>query len=142
MNERYGSRATLVGIALIALAFIVGIVAGVAGDRVLNRGLTVRTRIVQDMSGVLDKLGLTPTQRAQAQAILDRSAPRSREAMLDVATRLRAISDSVDAELRLILTPEQRLKLDSLRKPATLVLRRKRPGGAMSVDTVSPPPKR
>lgn len=142
MNTRYRTRSTLIGIALIALAFAAGAAAGAAVDRYLNRGMMIRTRIVGDMSGILDQLGLTAAQRTQAQAILDRSAPRSREVMLEVGARLRSISDSVDAELRSILTPAQRLKLDSLRRPAKLVLRRKDPSGATSVDTVHPLPKR
>lgn len=142
MNTRYSTRSAWIGIALIALAFVAGAAAGAAVDRYLHRGMTVRTRIVHDMSGVVDQLGLTAAQRAQAQAILDRSAPRSHEVMLEVGARLRSISDSVDAELRSILTPDQRLKLDSLRRPPTLMLRRKDPGGATSVDTVYPLPKR
>lgn len=143
MNTPYRSRSTLVGIALLATTFIAGAAAGVAGDRLFGRGLTVRTRIVQDdMSGVLDRLQLTAAQRAQAQSILDRSAPRSRDAMLEIASRLRSISDSVDTELRSILTPAQRLKLDSLRKPPTLILRRRDPGGTTSVDTISSATKR
>jgi Spy/CpxP family protein refolding chaperone len=142
MNTGYRSRSALIGIALFALAFVAGAAAGVAGDRFFHRGMTVRTRFVQDMSGVLDQLGLTHAQRTQARAILDRSGPRSREVMLEVGARLRGISDSVDAELRSILTPEQRSKLDSLRRPATFVLRRKDPSGATSVDTVYPVPTR
>jgi Spy/CpxP family protein refolding chaperone len=142
MTTPYRSRSTLIGIALLVAAFIAGAATGVAGDRVFGRGPIVRTRIVHDMSSVLDRLELTAAQRAQAQSILDRSTPRNREAMLEVATRLRGISDSVDAELRSILTPAQRLKLDSLRKPPTLILRRKDPSGATIVDTLSSATKR
>ena len=143
MNTPYRSRSTLIGVALLASTFIAGAGAGVAGDRLFGRGLTVRTRIVQDnMSGVLDRLELTADQRARAQSILDRSAPRSQEAMLEIASRLRSISDSVDTELRAILTPAQRLKLDSLRKPPTLILRRQDPSGTTTIDTISSATKR
>jgi hypothetical protein len=58
--------------------------------------------------------------------------------MLDVADRLRGLSDSVDAELRAILTPQQRARLDSLRGERKLMLKRKTigAGGATVVDTV------
>ncbi len=142
MNARFGSSSTLIGIALIALAFVAGVGSGIAGYRLFVREVTVKTRIVQDMSGILDELTLTNAQRKQAQAILDRGAPRSQSAMVELAARLRNISDSVDAELRSILTPEQRLKLDSLRRPPTFVLRRRDSSGASTVDTIFPRPKR
>jgi hypothetical protein len=55
-----------------------------------------------------------------------------------MADRLRAVADSVDAELRKILTPEQRTRLDSLRVHGPqFMLKRKRvtPTGT-AVDTV------
>jgi hypothetical protein len=58
--------------------------------------------------------------------------------MVDMADRLRAVADSVDAELRQILTPEQRTRLDSLRvNGPQFMLKRKRvtPTGT-TVDTV------
>ena len=45
--------------------------------------------------------------------------------MLEVADHLRVIADSVDRELRAILTPAQRLRLDSLRITPKLLLKRK-----------------
>lgn len=142
MNTRIGSNSTLIGIALIALAFVAGATSGFAADRLLIRGATMKTRIVPDMSGVLDELALTGEQRRQAQVILDRGAPRAQNAMVELAARLRNISDSVDVELRSILTLEQRLKLDSLRRPAVFVLKRKDSTGASRVDTVYPLRKR
>jgi len=90
------------------------------------------------MSGVLDKLALTPQQRVQADAIIQRSAPRTEEAMLEIAERLRTVSDSIDEELRSILTADQRARLDSLKRQPMLMLKRKRSGGATTVDTVFP----
>jgi len=97
----------------------------------------MRTVVSTDMSGVLEKLDLTDDQRARAQAILQRSAPMTQQTMLEIADRLRVISDSIDAELRAILTPTQRLRLDSLRSNRKLMLKRKvvTPSGT-KVDTV------
>ena len=61
--------------------------------------------------------------------------------MRDVAERLRAVSDSVNAELRAILATEQRARLDSLRHPAVFLIKRKTPGNATTVDTVFPAPR-
>jgi hypothetical protein len=138
MNPSNDSRSRL-AVLIIALTFATGIAVGVAGERLLIDRVTSRTAIVRDMSEVLDKLRLDPIQRAQAEAILNRSAPHSRQAMLEVAARLRNISDSVDAELRAVLTPKQRSILDSLRRPLTFVLKQKQPSGVTTVDTVQPP---
>jgi Spy/CpxP family protein refolding chaperone len=132
------SRSRVIAAALLALAFIAGTAAGVAADRLLTPKPIIRERITRDMSGVLDKLALTPQQRVQADAIIQRSAPRTETAMLEVAERLRTVSDSVDAELRAILTTEQRTRLDSLRRQPLFMLKRKTQGSATKVDTVFP----
>jgi Spy/CpxP family protein refolding chaperone len=138
MMPQKRSRSRAIGGALLVLAFITGAAAGVTADRLLAPGPLIRTRISADMSGVLDKLGLTSAQRAQADAIIQKSAPRSREAMLEVADRLRSVADSLDAELRAILTPEQRTRLDALKHQPMFMLKRKQPGGATTIDTVFP----
>jgi hypothetical protein len=134
-------RPKLIGGALLALAFVAGAAAGVTVDRLLAPTLTIRARVSQDMSPVLDKLALTPPQRSQADAIIQRSAPRTEEAMLEIGERLRSVSDSIDAELRAILTTAQRARLDSLKRQPILMLKRKRPGSATTVDTVFPVPR-
>ena len=118
---------------LVVLAFVTGASAGVAGDRLVAPRLPIRTTL-GDMSGTLDRLGLTTAQRRQADAIVARSAPRSREVLIELGERLRLVADSVDAELRSILTAEQRLRLDSLRTAPRLMLKRKLDG--QKVDTI------
>jgi hypothetical protein len=142
MTSRVRSDSAWIGIALIALAFAAGAGSGVATERLVAHRSAGNTRVVQDMSEVLDQLGLTGEQRRQAQAILDREAPRSQRAMLQLAAQLRAVSDSVDAELRVVLTPAQRVKLDSLRHPPTFILKHQDSTGMSTVDTVYPPPAR
>ena len=58
--------------------------------------------------------------------------------MVEMAERLRAISDSVDGELRGILDPTQRVRLDSLRRERPVMIKRKMvsPDGRTSVDSV------
>jgi Spy/CpxP family protein refolding chaperone len=123
-------------ISLLLIAFIAGLSAGVAGDRLLAPRVMIRANL-GDMSAVFDRLDLTPDQRRQAEAIVQRSAPRSEAIMIDVAERLRAVADSVDAELRVVLTAAQRARLDSLRGDSRIMLKRKlvTPGGT-KVDTV------
>jgi hypothetical protein len=129
------SRTALLG-ALVGIAFIAGIAAGVIGDRMVGRRPVIRARFTADMGPVLDQLRLTSAQRARAESIIARRTPRSEELMIELAERLRAVSDSVDAELRAILNPEQRARLDSLRRRERVMLKRKvvTPGGT-TVDT-------
>jgi hypothetical protein len=132
------SRVRAIVFSLIALGFLAGVGAGVAGDRlVAPRMLRVR---VDDMSAVLDRLQLTPDQRRLADSIVARSAPRSEAIMREVGERLRAVADTVDRELRALLTVEQRARLDSMRTGPHLVLKRKEAGsGETRVDTLLPP---
>jgi hypothetical protein len=130
------SRARAIVISLLTLAFIAGASAGVAGDRLLTPRLQLRASL-GDMSAVFDRLQLSPEQRRHADSIVARSTPRSQAIMIEVAERLRAVADSVDAELRAILTPEQRVRLDSLRRGSRMLLKRRvvTPGGTR-VDTL------
>ena len=61
--------------------------------------------------------------------------------MRELAERLQNVSDSLDAELRAILTPPQRARLDSLRRRPLFMLKRKTPGSATTVDTLFPAPR-
>lgn len=127
------SRSRTIALSFVALGFLAGAAAGVAGDRLMARKV-VRVRI-DDMSGVLDKLGLTPEQRRQADSIIARSAPRSEAILVELGERLRAVADSLDRDLRGILTPEQRARLDGLRTGPRMLLKRKTTSGTI-VDTL------
>jgi hypothetical protein len=134
------SRSRAVGFILLGVVFGAGVATGVVIDRWMIPRKVVHARLVGDMSRVLDSLSLTPEQRMHAERIVERSAPRTEAAMLEVGERLQTVADSVDAELRAILTPEQRTRLDALRRRPTIMLKRKvkEPGGRTSVDTVYP----
>lgn len=136
MSQDSSKRLVTFVVSLVLMAFIAGASAGVVGDRVLARRILVRATL-GDMSDVLDRLDLTPEQRRQADSIVLHSEPRSREVLIELGERLRRVADSVDNELRAILTPRQRLRLDSLRTDSRLLLKRKvlTPTGAR-VDTL------
>jgi hypothetical protein len=63
--------------------------------------------------------------------------PHSEAIMLEMAERLRAVADSIDAELRAILTPKQRTNLDAMRSDSRVLLKRRTltPGG-VHIDTL------
>jgi Spy/CpxP family protein refolding chaperone len=133
-------RARIVGIMALLAVFVAGGAAGVAADRLWSSGRGIRVKLEARNSGILDKLGLTPEQRSRAEAIMERKTPRTEGMLMEVGERLQLIADSVDAELRAILTPEQRMRLDSLGAGQRLLLKRKvvRPGGGETTDTVFP----
>lgn len=64
---------------------------------------------------LLDELGATAEQRAAIERIVERYRPRTEALLRQTFPALRAITDSVDREIRAVLTPEQRAKLDRLR---------------------------
>jgi Spy/CpxP family protein refolding chaperone len=136
------SRPRVIGALALAAVFAAGIAVGVALDRRFGPRPGIRATFGADMSAVLDQLRLSPEQRARADAILQRRAPRTEAMMLEVADQLRAVADSLDTELRSVLTAEQRARLDSLRPERKLMLKRKLigPGGASITDTVLPRP--
>lgn len=128
-------RPALVAGALLALVFAAGAVAGIAADRWFSPRSAPGTRITRDFSAVLDALDLDADQRRQAQALLENSAPRSETILREVAEQLQLVADSVDAELRKILTPAQRARLDSLGRGPLFVIKRKSAEGT-TVDTL------
>ena len=123
---------------LLGLTFVAGASAGVIGDRVVagKQELRIRTG-AGDMSATLDRLALTPDQRVRADSIVAHSAPRTHAILIETAERLRIVADSVDRELRGILSAEQRTRLDSLRVGPRLMLKRKAvTPNATTVDTL------
>jgi hypothetical protein len=138
MNASRWKASQTILVMLVTFAFVGGVSIGVIGDRLARRVDRSSTRITTDFSSVLDDLSLTREQRSRATAILERSAPLTEETMFEVAGRLQAISDSVDRELRAILTPSQRSRLDSLRRGPIFLLKRVKANGNTSVDTVYP----
>jgi len=133
-------RARMVGTIVLLAVFLAGTATGVAADRLWGSGQGIRVKLEARNGAVLDKLGLTPDQRNRAGAIMERRAPRTEAMMLEVGERLQLIADSVDSELRAILTAEQRARLDSLGAGQRLLLKRKvvRPDGGAVTDTVFP----
>ena len=131
-------RSRILTAAWVTLAFAAGVVVGIVADRMLPPEPTVRTRVVREMAGMLDGLGLTPDQRVRAESILEASAPRSEAALREAAGRLQDVADSVDAQLRAILTPEQQTRLDRIRRQPVFMLKRKTPGQETTVDTIRP----
>lgn len=125
------------GLLLLLAVFAAGVAAGIGLDRAIATGSRLEARLNTGMPEVLGRLGLSREQRQAVDSLLERSRPRAQAAMAELVPRLGAIADSLDAELREILTPAQRAGLDSLGGQGLLVLKRKTSGpGGIKVDTL------
>ena len=124
------------GIILLAMIFLAGALAGIAGDRAVVARRQAGTRVMLRPNDVLDQLDLTREQRVAAESILARSSPSSEVVMRELALRLSAIADSAKRELAAILSPVQRAKLDSINRAPLFLLKRKDALGRERVDTI------
>lgn len=68
--------------------------------------------IGDEFVGLLD---LTPLQRGRVDSILTARGPRAEAIFEEMEPRLKALMDSTNAQIREILTPEQREKFDEYR---------------------------
>jgi Spy/CpxP family protein refolding chaperone len=118
-------NARLLGAALLVAVFAAGGLAGAATDRVLHAGETRPP----DQAGwdcrpprgdhtLLDQLALAPEQRVRIDSIMDESRERIRAFWAHEGAQVRAMVDSTRAEVRSVLTPEQRAEYDRLRAEA------------------------
>jgi Spy/CpxP family protein refolding chaperone len=102
-------HARFTGIVILAIVFAVGALTGAATMRVVDADEPpVRMRAQKERPNLLERLELTPEQRVQVDAILERRRAEMEEFWEEHRPTVRAIADSARAELRLVLTPEQR----------------------------------
>lgn len=121
-------RIKLQGLALLALAFLTGALAGAAGDRLLTRRITperpgARWGAPGMVPPFLERLDLSDEQRTRIREILEASRPVTDSILQQTMPRLRAITDSVRHEIQAVLTPAQRARLERERQSF-----RRRPG--------------
>jgi Spy/CpxP family protein refolding chaperone len=124
-GERPGSRRTkLMAAGVILATLVAGTLAGVAVDRVLSR----RAALAQaphsvPCSGrpeggltVFETLDLSTEQRAQVDGILERRRRQMDVLWQEARPAMRALVDSTEAEIRVVLTPDQRAQFDRMRE--------------------------
>lgn len=122
MNARSPGRMRLAGMALLAVTFVVGMLAGTAFGRVLSaREPDARTAAVEcdqkrGPHHVFDQLDLTAEQRTRIDAIMARRRALTDSLWKSDGARLRAAVDSTRAEIRTVLTPVQAAEYDRLRQ--------------------------
>lgn len=123
MNARNPRRMRLAGMALLAVTFVVGMLAGTAFGRVLKAGepaagspAAAECRGERGPHYIFDELELSPDQRARIDGIMARRRARTDSLWKTDGTRIRASVDSTRAEIRAVLTPAQRTEYDALRQ--------------------------
>ena len=97
------------------LAFVAGGLAGAAWERWDHRQERrhERGRGERDFGERLkQRYGLSDEQARRVDSIVQRRRPRVDSLMATVQPRIRAAFDSTSAEIRVLLTPEQRVKFD------------------------------
>jgi Spy/CpxP family protein refolding chaperone len=109
------------GLALLLVVFVVGVLGGMALERVRTtrqaprepaRGMAMRGA----MPPMFQRLDLTSEQRQRIEAILQQSRPLTDSVLRSSLPRLRAIRDSVRLEIRAVLTPEQQERFDAMER--------------------------
>lgn len=142
-------RARWTAAGLLALAFLAGALGGVAADRLLGARSAAGTGLESAPRDGLGRRGpggifpagfaiareleLTPQQRAEIQSILSRERTKADSVLREIRPILQAHYDSSTRAVREVLTPQQRVRFDSLRderreRIRARVPRRARPG--------------
>jgi Spy/CpxP family protein refolding chaperone len=111
------------GLALLAIAFAVGVLAGMALERVRAAKLAPQPPAPAGWVGArdglppgLNQLALTPDQEQRIRNILEAQRPVTDSLVQQTMPRLAAIHDSVRAEIRAVLTPEQQQRFDEFER--------------------------
>jgi Spy/CpxP family protein refolding chaperone len=107
---------------VVVVAFIAGILVGVAGDHfylIHNGRLTPRRSARLTSSRMADNLSrelqLSPEQKTQVQQIIERHRAKIDATMSTVRPQVRQELDATNNEIATILTPEQRTKFAAMR---------------------------
>lgn len=112
------------GLLLLAAAFGVGMLVGIGVDRLLLErpptppwGMRTPALGPGELPPFFEDLGLTDGQRARIRTILQASRPAMDSVLRGSLPRMRALTDSVQAEIDAVLTPAQRARLREIAPP-------------------------
>jgi Spy/CpxP family protein refolding chaperone len=114
------SRSKLIAAAVVIVAFLAGIVIGVAGDRFWRVRHPFGPRRNPQMVTALilrrldRELTLTPQQEAAVKQILTAREQRITALMSTVRPQIRQQIDAANAEIEKVLTPDQRAKFQQM----------------------------
>ena len=102
-------RARLLSVLIIAIVFAVGGLTGAATMHVVEGDEAPRMeRRGGRSNNLFERLQLTPEQQVQVEAIMEQGRTQMDAFWAEHRPTLRAIADSTRAQIRAVLTPEQR----------------------------------
>ena len=117
------SNTRAAAVAVVVVAFLGGILVGVAGDhlylirsgRLTPRHATSRFAADRMADRLTHELDLSPQQKTQVQQIIERHRAKIDATMANVRPQVRQELDATNAEIETVLTPEQKTKFANLR---------------------------
>lgn len=113
---RTASKTVVIAALALVVTFLAGFVTGIAAVRILHRGGRVPPIVEQTLLNRLDRqLDLTDAQRAEIRKIIVRRHERIETMWANVHPEMRAEIERTNEEIERVLTPEQRVKFQSLR---------------------------
>jgi len=144
----FTNRPRLVGIVLLLVTFAAGVFSGVAlerrvGQRAAELEPQAKAQPEEHVHGgrphhhrhIIDQIDLTPEQRAKVDSILQVGRQRLDAFWKETGPSYRALVDSTRAQVRAIMTPEQRAQYDELRAAARRARAQARDEGAAGDST-------
>jgi Spy/CpxP family protein refolding chaperone len=126
------NRTRVTGLALLIVTFAAGMLAGTAFSRVLSAGepsAAANKDCPSDERGphsIFDELELTAEQRTLVDTIMEHRRILTDSLWQQDGVRIRAAVDSARAEIRTVLTDDQRAEYDRLREEHERERERKR----------------
>ncbi|MEA2237787.1 MAG: hypothetical protein QOC81_2511 [Thermoanaerobaculia bacterium] len=116
------SRTRTAAVVVVIVAFLAGILVGVAGDHLyLIRSGRLFPRHGSHFAAdrmtdrLANELQLSAQQKTQVQQIIERHRAKIDAAMSNVRPQVRQELDATNAEIEAVLTPDQRTKFAALR---------------------------
>ena len=137
-NEMEAARSPRTVRLLTAVLLVATFAAGtVMGAGLFRWGVPGRPPMPPPMLAPLpvEELDLTPRQWEEVRAIVERRRPELEAILRETYPKVRKINEEIEADVRVVLTPEQSARLDRIRA-------RRPPPPAHSHGPVGPPPHR
>lgn len=113
---RTASKTVVIAALALVVTFLAGFVTGIAAVRILHRDGRVPPIVETTLLNRLDRqLDLTDQQRAEIRKIIVQRHDRIESLWANMHPQMRAEIERTNAEIERVLTPEQRVKFQSLR---------------------------
>lgn len=113
--ERTPRQIRLLTALLLFVTFVLGMVAGVGLSQWVRLPPPLPPPPAPFLPGPPGALKLTPAQEARAREITERYRPQLEAILREGFPKMKAVNEKMEAELREILSPEQRKLLDEIK---------------------------